>query len=197
MRGLSRIIVSSVLVVATALTSVAPIAGQEAGERAPTVTALGDAAALGAPESVDLDSPIVAMAATPSGDGYWMATRSGAVHAFGVTGIGGTDGGYSVEPIVGMATTATGDGYWLVSADGGVFSFGDATFHGSMGGVALNAPIIGMAATVTGDGYWLVATDGGIFSFGDAAFAGSTGSLTLNAPIVGMAADPDLSLIHI
>ncbi|MEO1065177.1 MAG: YncE family protein [Actinomycetota bacterium] len=191
MRRSVRPLVAALLTAILLVAPAAPTPAQDREDRAPTVTALGAAPALGAPDAAELDAPIVAMAANPVGAGYWLATRSGAVHAFGDTGLGSTDGGYAAEPIVGIAPTSTGAGYWLVAIDGGVFAFGDAEFHGSMGGLPLNGPIVGMAATATGDGYWLVAADGGIFSFGDAAFAGSTGSLTLNAPIVGMAADPD------
>jgi uncharacterized protein YkwD len=136
-------------------------------------------------------APIVGMAATPSGNGYWQVGADGAVFATGDAPFLGSLGGMRLNlPITGMSGTPSGHGYWLVATDGGVFSFGDARFYGSTGGMRLNQPIVGMAATATGRGYWMVASDGGIFSFGDARFYGSTGGMRLNRPIVGMAATP-------
>jgi len=133
----------------------------------------------------------VAMAATPSGGGYWVAAANGAVDAFGNAAYFGSEEGLALkQPIVGMAATPDGNGYWLVASDGGIFTFGDAHFFGSTGGLRLKKPIVGMAATPDGNGYWLVASDGGVFTFGDAHFYGSTGNLRLKAPVVGMAGVP-------
>jgi subtilisin family serine protease len=131
-----------------------------------------------------LSAPIVAAAATRTGDGYWLVATNGAVYPFGDARSHGSMAGQNLSaPIVGMAATTNGHGYWLLGADGGIFSFGDAAFHGSTGAITLNEPVVDMAATATGHGYWLVATDGGVFSFGDAAFHGSTGAIQLNAPV--------------
>jgi uncharacterized protein YkwD len=136
-------------------------------------------------------APVVGMAATASGNGYWQVGADGAIFATGDAPFLGSLGGMRLNrPIVGMAATPTGRGYWMVASDGGIFSFGNAGFHGSTGGMRLNQPIVGMAGTPTGRGYWLVASDGGIFSFGDARFYGSTGGMRLNRPIVGVAATP-------
>ena len=133
----------------------------------------------------------MAIAATPDGGGYWVASSTGGVYPFGDAHSYGSMSGTALNaPIVGLAATLSGQGYWLVASDGGIFSFGDASFFGSTGGMHLNAPIVGMAATPTGHGYWLVASDGGVFSYGDASFHGSTGGMHLNAPVVGMAATP-------
>jgi hypothetical protein len=160
----------------------------------PDVTGHGAADSLGAGPKAKRwlsRSPLVGVASTRSGDGYWLARRDGSVRAFG-------DGVYRgsavalplAQPIVGIVATRSGNGYWLVAADGGVFSYGDARFFGSTGAIRLTQPIVGMARTPTGRGYWLVAADGGVFSYGDARFFGSTGAITLHEPIVGMAAHP-------
>jgi len=138
-----------------------------------------------------LVAPTVGMAATPTGQGYWVARADGSLAALGDAPARGSLAGTRLAaPVRRIVATPSGQGYWLVAADGGIFAFGDATFHGSMGGVPLNAPIVGMAPTPTGRGYWLAAADGGIFAFGDAAFAGSAGGLRLNAPVVGMTPTP-------
>ena len=119
--------------------------------------------------------------------GYWIASSSGQVFAFGNLGsLGGVDATRLSAPLLGISAHPNGQGYWLCAQDGGVFTFGNAKFFGSTGGRRLNQPIVGMAATPTGKGYWLVARDGGVFCFGDAKFFGSTGSLRLNSPILGI-----------
>ena len=138
-----------------------------------------------------LAHPVVGMAATPTGRGYWNVATDGGIFAFGDAAFHGSMGGQTLNrPIVGMASTPSGQGYWEVASDGGIFAFGDAAFHGSMGGQALNRPIVGIAASPTGRGYWEVASDGGIFAFGDAGFHGSTGGLVLNRPVVALAPTP-------
>jgi hypothetical protein len=145
----------------------------------------GSAPSLGYPRTVN--KPIVGIANSQSGNGYWLVGRDGGIYSYGDAKFYGSTGALTLnKPIVGMARTASGNGYWLVASDGGVFSFGDARFYGSTGAMKLNKPIVGMSRTASGNGYWLVASDGGIFSFGDARFYGSTGNLVLNKPIVSM-----------
>jgi hypothetical protein len=134
---------------------------------------------------------VVAIAASPTGTGYWLATATGATFAFGdATGYGSMAGRALAKPIVGLAATPSGHGYWMVAADGGIFSFGDAPFRGSTGAIRLNQPIVGMAPTASGDGYWMVAADGGIFSFGDAAFFGSASAQDPASPVVAIEPTP-------
>ena len=136
-----------------------------------------------------------AIAATPSGGGYWLLNVFRFPTAFGTaaspdqsgcTGLNGAQGDWT-----GMASTPTGSGFFLVSSDGGVAGCGDAVPLGGLAAMTLTAPVVGMAATSDGNGYWLVAADGGVFAFGDATFEGSLGGTHLNAPVVGMAATPD------
>jgi len=146
------------------------------------LTYLGDLSA------TNLNRPIVGMAVTPDGGGYWLVAADGGVFAYGDARYFGSAGGIPLNrPIVGMAVTADGGGYWLVAADGGIFAYGDAVFHGSMGGRPLNRPIVGI--TPSPFGYWLVAADGGVFAF-DAPFFGSTGARRLNRPVAGMMVGP-------
>jgi hypothetical protein len=156
------------------------------------VFTFGDAGYFGSTGGRTLNQPIVGMAPTPDGRGYWLVASDGGIFTFGDAGYFGSTGGRTLnKPIVGMAPTPDGRGYWLVASDGGVFTFGDAAYYGSTGGMRLNQPIVGMATSPDGQGYWLVASDGGVFTFGDAGYFGSTGGRTLNQPIVGMAPTPD------
>ena len=134
-----------------------------------------------------LNQPIVGMAPTPTGLGYWLVASDGGMFTFGDARFLGSTGAIALnKPIVAMAATPTGNGYWLAASDGGLFTFGDAKFLGSMGATPLNQPVVGMVPTTSGRGYWMVAADGGIFTFGDAAFRGSTGGQTLASPVAGM-----------
>ena len=153
--------------------------------------ALSGATSAGAADVV-LNAPIVALAATPDGHGYWEVAADGGVFAFGDAGFYGSIGGqHLTAAVVGAASTPDGHGYWEVAADGGVFAFGDAAFYGSIGGQHLNAAVVGLAATPDGHGYWEAAADGGVFGYGDAGFYGSIGGQHLNAAVVGLAATPD------
>jgi len=97
--------------------------------------------------SLVLNKPIVGMAATPDGGGYWLAASDGGIFAKGDAGFFGSEGGTVLnKPVVGMAATPDGQGYWEVASDGGIFTKGDAGFFGSMGGKPLNRPIVGMGA---------------------------------------------------
>jgi hypothetical protein len=146
----------------------------------------------GSTGNIHLNKPIVGMARTPDGRGYWLVASDGGIFTFGDARYYGSTGNLRLnKPIVGMARTPDGKGYWLVASDGGIFAFGDAGYHGSTGNLHLNKPIVGMAASASGGGYWLAASDGGIFAFGDAGYFGSAGNHPLNRPVVGLAATAD------
>ncbi len=129
------------------------------------------------------------MAASPTGQGYWMVAADGGIFDFGDAPFYGSMGGQAPQRARWSA--------WPPRRPAGATGWSPPTaasspsatppFFGSMGGQPLNRPVVGMAATPSGRGYWLVAADGGIFAFGDAAFDGSTGAIRLNQPVVGMA----------
>ncbi len=137
-----------------------------------------------------LNVPIVGIATTDDGKGYWLVASDGGVFAFGDAGFYGSMAGKHLNaPIVGIApmTNEFGlpdqKGYYLVASDGGVFAFGDAGFYGSMAGHHLSAPIVGIASTPSG--YFLAGSDGGVFAFGEAVFSGSGVGL-LSAPVISI-----------
>jgi len=141
--------------------------------------------------------PVVGIAGTSDGKGYWVADADGTVWNFG-------DAkklrfpSNPASPIVGIVGVGT-NGYVLAAANGGVFAYGGARFHGSVPGVLghkkLAAPIVGIAATAGEHGYWMAGADGSIFSFGNAHYHGTVrsqiGSTHLREVIVGIAAIPD------
>jgi L,D-transpeptidase catalytic domain len=183
-------VVAGIPLLALVGASVAPGVAGAAGPPGPnSVVAFGTASSVpGAGSTTALPGPVVGIAATADGNGYWTVTSTGQVTAEGDAGNYGSLSGTALNaPIMGITATADAKGYWLVASDGGIFSFGDAAFYGSTGSMSLNRPVVGMAAVPGGGGYWLVASDGGIFSFGNAPFFGSTGTMTLAQPVIAMA----------
>jgi len=150
------------------------------------------AASLPTGQGMVLNAPVVGVAVTPDGGGYWEVCGDGGVFAFGDAPFFGAEAAQSLaRPIVAIAPTPDGRGYWEVASDGGVFAFGDAGFYGSTGALHLAQPVVGLEPTPDGRGYWLVAADGGVFAFGDAGFYGSAADLSTGSPIVGLATAPD------
>jgi len=152
--------------------------------RAAFVSPFGGAPKLGAPKGL-LRAPLVGIAATPSGRGYWLVASDGGIFSFGDAQFFGSTGGTKLNrPVTSMVPDPDGTGYWLVASDGGIFAF-QAPFYGSMGRIPLNRPVSAMVGG-TG-GYLMVGEDGGIFSFGSVPFFGSLGANPPASPIVAVA----------
>ena len=155
-----------------------------------TIYSFGDATDHGGVGHLDLNAPIISMAALPTGDGYWLLGGDGGVFTFGEARFHGSTGAMTLNaPVISMAPTADGSGYWLLAADGGVFTFGNAVFRGSTGAMQLDAPVISMAVHPAGTGYWLLGGDGGVFSF-SAPFYGSVPGLGLCSAVPAMELRP-------
>ena len=151
----------------------------------------GGAGFFGSTGSIHLNKPVVGMASTSDGNGYWLVASDGGIFNYGNAHFFGSTGAIHLnKPVVAMAATPDGGGYWLVASDGGIFNYGNAHFFGSAAGMT-TAPIVGMVATHDGGGYWLVGSDGSVYRFGDAASLGSLSGLHLNAPIVAVTGTPD------
>ena len=77
-----------------------------------SVFAFGSAPTLGSLAGSSLNAPIVGMAATPTGAGYWLVAADGGIFSFGDAKFYGSEGGHDLaDPIVGIAATSAG--YWL------------------------------------------------------------------------------------
>lgn len=191
-RGRTRLIslAATCAVVCGSFAIIATTARASQTNPAEDVYAFGDAPFYGSTGNLQLAQPIVGIAGTASGNGYYEVATDGGIFSFGDARFLGSTGAIQLnKPIVGMAVTPSGNGYWLVATDGGIFAFGDAAFYGSTGSIQLNQPITGMASTSVGRGYWLVARDGGMFAFGNAGFYGSMGGVNLGTKsVIGMAA---------
>ena len=87
--------------------------------------AYGDAAFAGAASTVALRSPVVDIAATADGKGYWEVTADGGVYAYGDAVFQGPSTPISPGvPVVGVTADPASGGYRLAALDGGVFAFG-------------------------------------------------------------------------
>jgi N-acetylmuramoyl-L-alanine amidase len=145
----AALLIATVPVLLTATASAVSTAGG--------VLPFGQAQSHGSLQGQSLDAPIVGMAATPGGGGYWLVASDGGVFSFGNAVFHGSTGATALNaPIVGMAATPDGGGYWLVASDGGIFSFGNAVFEGSAAGSTLAQPVIGIVGFPGGPGYWMV-----------------------------------------
>jgi hypothetical protein len=130
------------------------------------ITAYRGAPTFGSPalSGVKLSKPIVGMAATPDGQGYWLVASDGGIFTYGDAAFYGSTGDIHLnQPIVGMAATPDGQGYWLVASDGGIFTYGDAAFYGSLGGGS--SRVLGIIVSPPLAGYGLVATNGSANTF--------------------------------
>jgi hypothetical protein len=68
------------------------------------IFSFGDAVFQGSTGDIALNQPIVGMAATPSGNGYWFVASDGGIFTYGDAGFHGSTGDIALnQPIVGMA----------------------------------------------------------------------------------------------
>jgi hypothetical protein len=71
------------------------------------VFSFGDASFYGSAGAIKLNKPVVGMAATLTGDGYWLVASDGGIFSYGDAGFYGSTGSLLLnKPIVGMAAAA-------------------------------------------------------------------------------------------
>ena len=141
----------------------------------------------GSTGALHLNQPIVGMAATPDGGGYWLVAADGGIFSFGDAALlrlhrrpsTSTSPSWAWRPRPAAAAT----GWWPRTAASSPSATPPSTAPPATS--PSTQPIVGMAATPDGGGYWLVAADGGVFTYGDARFEGSDRAHCLVAPIVG------------
>jgi len=132
------------------------------------VQAIGGAVWYGDASGLELWQPVIGIASTPTGRGYWLAARDSGVFSYGDAPYRGNlidqliardnlppgtlNGGnilqYLHGEIVDIAPAPDGGGYWLLGADGGVFNFGAAAFQGSLSG-SLDGNYLPLATDIT------------------------------------------------
>ncbi len=171
-----------------------------------SISQLDPAAQPGGANAATLPAPVVSMAATPDGRGYWYVDTSGDVYSFGDASYlgsisqldpaaqpGGANAATLPAPVVSMAATPDAKGYWMIDDAGDVYSFGDASYQGSIGQLSPTAapgganaahlahPMVEVCATPDAKGYWMIDDAGDVYSFGDASYQGSIGQLSPTA----------------
>ena len=153
------------------------------------------AARIGPAVRVDAGDPVVGMAATPDGRGYWTVTGRGVVRALGIADPLGEPRPDQLDaPVVAITATPDGTGYWLLTSKGTVLRYGSAAVLPPAAKTFGDASAaVGQAVTPTGKGYWLVHADGQVDAFGDAAQAPPPvpSPFAMDAPTVAIAASPD------
>ena len=78
------------------------------------IFSFGGAQFYGSTGSMQLNKPVVGMAATPDGNGYWLVASDGGVFAYGDAGFYGSTGSITLnKPIIGLIPTL--DGWWLLA----------------------------------------------------------------------------------
>ncbi|MGO9912618.1 MAG: hypothetical protein ACLPQS_15840 [Acidimicrobiales bacterium] len=155
-----------------------------------TVTSFGHAGNFGGAQGIHLAAPIVGMATTPDGLGYWLVARDGGVFTFGDARFFGSLGGgkhTAAHDEVAIVPTVDGEGYWLCDASGVVTAFGDAPKLPSLLPSLATVPIVGISVLHDQKGAWVVNADGVVFHLGQSYVYGSLKGKTLAQPIVGMA----------
>jgi hypothetical protein len=182
---MKRALMVSMVALALVMAGVVPAGAEmtaQRGEAKWTVTADGKVSASGRgaktygdASGIDLWQPIVGIAVTQSGKGYWLAARDSGVFTYGDAAFHGNlisqlivrdklaPGTLTGENIMRylhgeiVDIVSTGNGYYLLGKDGGVFTFGRLPFHGSLSGK------LGTAAVdlqITTDGYMIVGANG-------------------------------------
>jgi len=124
-----------------------------------------------------LNEPIVGIAPTDSGKGYWLVAADGGMFAFGDAEFHGSvpevlPGVTLNQPVVSLVSQ--GAGYLLVAGDGGIFTFGSSNFLGSIpglgtGGVGTDGAVAAVTVASDRSGYTMLGADGVIWPFGSLA----------------------------
>jgi cell wall-associated NlpC family hydrolase len=91
------------------------------------VFSYGDASFYGSTGAIHLDQPIVGMAPTPDGKGYWLVASDGGIFNFGDAAFDGSAaGGPALDPAERVVASPSGQGYWVEDQNGTAYPFGDA-----------------------------------------------------------------------
>jgi hypothetical protein len=151
--------------------SLTAVAEDASGKPLPDITTV--TFGIGGPAAPPAGGPFTALAALPSGRGYWLASAAGAVVPAGLAADYGDAQALSA-PVVDIDATPSGKGYWLTAADGAVIARGDAPSLGSLAGSDVRHSVVALVPSSSRRGYLLVTSDGDVHAFGDAHDRGST-----------------------
>jgi hypothetical protein len=131
-------------------------------------------------------TPIIGIAATPTGRGYVLLGADGGVFAFGDAKYFGGLAGTWHAPVAAIEMTATGRGYVVLARDGAVYAFGDARFYGSAQRSVRGTTAVDIALRADGKGYWVAMRNGRVASFGAAGRFGGLDTYARSSPVVAL-----------
>lgn len=160
------------------------------------VTTYGGAGFYGDLSTDHLSAPVVGMAVTPDGKGYWLATADGTVYAFGDAHLYGDLSQAALgagQAVVTIVATPDGSGYWLVNASGAVANFGDAPAINRgqpLPTRELLTPVVSAAIAPNGSAAFFTDSAGHVYGAGDAAWFGSRAGRVNTSPIDSIALAP-------
>jgi hypothetical protein len=88
------------------------------------VLAFGGAGFNGSMGGKAMNAPVVGMAATPDGQGYWLVASDGGIFSFGDAPFyGSASGACSSTTAIGMSVDPFTGGYWILTAARGVYNY--------------------------------------------------------------------------
>ena len=123
----------------------------------------------GGANAVALPAPVVSMAASPTGGGYWLATANGEVYSFGDASYYGSMAQLNPALQPGGANSANPGETVVAMAVFPVPPFAPTTTSTAPPTTTSTTEVPVPPAT----GYWLATANGDVYSFGDAAYHGS------------------------
>jgi hypothetical protein len=109
-----------------------------------SIFSFGSAKFYGPTVQPHLTQPVVGMARTDDGNGYWLVSANGAVLSFGDAKSYASVVGAAAGATIGIVAPVDAPGYYLLQGDGAVLSFGGAPVAGNARGVT-TSPVVAMA----------------------------------------------------
>ena len=131
-------------------------------------------------------SGIVSVMTDASGNGYWIVSYIGEVHAFGDATNYGEPASHLpyVTLVTSAVRTPSGNGYWILFSDGEIYSTAIRPISAARWPNHFYNPTAAIFATSDGGGYWVTAANGAAYAYGDAPYDGGMSATHLNGLIV-------------
>lgn len=155
------------------------------------VFALGTARWSGSPRAASghfVSSPVVSIAATTNGRGYYVLSADGTIHGYSAPSYGSAALGAGSADAVAVVARAANPGYFVATSAGSVYGFGPGE-RGRLVFSARNLParVVGIAVDPSTGGFWLALQDGAVLGHGAPVLGAATCRLG-GSPISGIAA---------
>ncbi|HET9061083.1 MAG TPA: hypothetical protein VFN61_14280 [Acidimicrobiales bacterium] len=133
------------------------------------------------------DRVAVGIAPTGDGRGYWVATSSGRIFAFGDARKWRlvAPALRSGEHVVSLSASPYRDGYWEGTSVGRLLAPRSVHRPGSVTPLGSGHPVVAVVAAPRGSGYWVLGADGEVLALaGERAYGGAT-AVSRRGPVPG------------